>query len=553
MNAGDKVNIIPLGGQGEIGKNMTVIKVNQEILVIDCGIMFPEDEMLGIDVVIPDITYLLENRDQIRGIILTHGHEDHIGALPYMLKELAVPVYGTKLTLALAENYLREQNIPIAAPFYTVKPRETVQIGSFTVEFIRMCHSIPDPVAVAIHTPAGTILHTGDFKFDQTPVDGQPVDYFGLAQLGKKGVLALLSDSTNAEKLGVTASEKAAHSRLDEVFRLSKGRIIVTTFASALYRIQQSFWVAAKYGRKVVVVGKSMQDVVQVALANGYLEIPPGVLSTEEKWDNIPYEELVLLTTGHLGEPLSALSRGPWTDTRLSNYRPGDTVIISASPVAGNEILVSRTIDTLCKLGVDVYHEASGAHISGHASQEELKMMLNLIRPKYFIPVQGEYRMLIRHAKLAKDVGIPEENTFILENGHVLELTAKKAALVNRVAAGRVLVDGLGVGDVGNIVLRDRRQLSQDGILIVVVTISKESGQVVAGPDMVSRGFVYVREAEELIEEAKVKVRQALEKSGERRVTEWAAIKTNVRDVLSKFLYEKTRRRPMILPIIMEV
>ncbi|MZP31143.1 RNase J family beta-CASP ribonuclease [Heliobacterium undosum] len=553
MGAGEKVSIIPLGGLGEIGKNMTIIKVNQELLIIDCGIMFPEDEMLGIDVVIPDITYLIENRDAIRGIILTHGHEDHIGALPYMLKELKVPVYGTRLTLALAETYLKEQNMQAATVFHTVKPREIIRIGAFRVEFIRVCHSIPDAVAVAIHTPAGVILHTGDFKFDQTPVDDEATDYYRLAQLGESGVLALLSDSTNAEKTGFTPSEKAAYGKLEEVFRLSKGRIIVTTFASSLYRIQQAFQVAARYRRKVVVVGKSMQEVVQVARANGYLEIPPGTLCDEDNWSAIPHDKLVLLTTGHLGEPMSGLMRGPWTDARLSNYQPGDTVIISASPVAGSEKSVHRTIDGLCKLGADVYHEASGGHISGHASQEELKMMINLIRPKYFVPIQGEYRMLIRHARVARDVGVSSDNIFVLENGQVLELTPKKGSLATRVAAGRVLVDGLGVGDVGNIVLRDRRQLSQDGILIVVITISKESGQVVAGPDMVSRGFVYVREAEELMEEAKIKVRQALEKSGERRVTEWAAIKTNVHDVLSKFLYEKTRRRPMILPIIMEV
>lgn len=553
MGSGDKVCLIPLGGLGEIGKNMTVIKVNQEMLIIDCGLMFPEDEMLGIDVVIPDISYLIENREQIRGIVLTHGHEDHIGALPYILKELPVPVYGTRLTLALVLNKLKEQNIQPPTTFHTVQSRDMVKIGSFRVEFIRVCHSIPDAVAVAVHTPAGTILHTGDFKFDQTPVGGQAVDYFRLAQLGENGVLALLSDSTNAERSGFTPSEQLAYAKLEEVFRLSKGRITVTTFASNLYRIQQAFWVAARHGRKIAVVGKSMQEVVQAAQTHGYLEIPPGTLIEHEDWSNIPREQLVLLTTGYQGEPLSALTRGPWVDARLGNYQTGDTVIISASPVAGNQKLVSRTIDTLCKLGADVYHEASGAYISGHAGQEELKLMLNLIKPKYFVPIQGEYRMLIRHAKLAKEIGIPEENIFVIENGQVLELSKRKASLLSKVTAGRVLVDGLGVGDVGNIVLRDRRQLSQDGILIVVVTISKETGQVVAGPDMVSRGFVYVREAEELMEEAKLKVRQALDKSGERRTTEWAAIKTNVRDVLSKFLYEKTRRRPMILPIIMEV
>ncbi|KAB2954336.1 ribonuclease J [Heliorestis acidaminivorans] len=553
MAINDKVTIIPLGGLGEIGKNMTVIKVNQDLLIIDCGLMFPEDEMLGIDAVIPDISYLTENKNAIKGIILTHGHEDHIGALPYILKDLSVPVYGTRLTLALAQNKLKEQAIQTNATFHALKPREIEKIGPFRVELLRLCHSIPDSAAVVIHTSAGTVLYTGDFKFDQTPVDGQLSDYYRLSQLGEKGVLALLSDSTNAERTGFTPSERALYEKIEEIFRLSKSRIIITTFPSSLYRIQQTFWVAAKYNRKIAIISKSMRNVLDVAYQHGYLDVPPGLLVDPEQWQQIPNNEVVLMTTGHQGEPLSALTRGSWGDGRQITYQRGDTVIISSNPGAGNQKTIARTVDALVRMGADVYHESANVHVSGHASQEELKMMLNLIKPKYFMPIQGEYRMLVLHAKLAKELGLADENIFILENGQVLEVSSQKGAITSKVTAGRILVDGLGVGDVGNIVLRDRRQLSQDGILIVVLTISKETGQVVAGPDMVSRGFVYVREAEELMEEAKIKVKQALEKSDERKATEWAAIKTNVRDVLSKFLYEKTRRRPMILPIIMEV
>ncbi|QGG48240.1 ribonuclease J [Heliorestis convoluta] len=405
----DKVSIIPLGGLGEVGKNMTVIKVNQDLLIIDCGLMFPEDEMLGIDAVIPDITYLVENKNFIKGIVLTHGHEDHIGALPYILKELPLPVFGTPLTIALAQNKLKEQAIQSNATFHTLKPREIAKIGSFRVELIRLCHSIPDSTAVAIHTAAGTVFYTGDFKFDQTPVDGQLSDYYRLAQLGEKGVLALLSDSTGAERRGFTPSERAVYGKLEEIFRLSKGRIIITTFATSLYRIQQSFWVAAMYKRKIAIVSKSMRSVLEVAQQQGYLDVPAGLLVDPDQWHQWPNEQIVLLTTGHQGEPLSALTRGTLGDGRLSSYQRGDTVIISSSPHAGNQKLIGRTIDALARLGADVYHESASVHISGHASQEELKMMLNLIKPKYFIPIQGEYRMLVLHAKLAREVAVPEE------------------------------------------------------------------------------------------------------------------------------------------------
>ena len=554
IKSNKKVFLIPLGGLGEIGKNMMAVKYGNEIVVIDAGMMFPEDELLGIDVVIPDISYLLENRNQVKGIILTHGHEDHIGGLPYVLKELNVPVYGTKLTLGLLEGKLKEANFVSNAKLNVVKPRETISLGSFNIEFIKVSHSIPDSVALGIHTPIGTIVHTGDFKFDQTPVDGQVADFQRFAELGNKGVLVLLSDSTNVERPGLTLSEKTVGQTFDEIFRLAQERIIIATFASNVHRIQQAIDSAYKYNRKVAIAGRSMINVVNIASELGYLTVPEDTIIELDEVNDYPRNKVVILTTGSQGEPMSALSRMAMSDHRRVEIEAGDTVIISANPIPGNEKLVSRTIDQLFKLGAEVIYESvSGIHVSGHASQEELKLMLNLVKPKFFIPVHGEYRMLIKHVQLAKEVGIPASNIFVAENGNILEFTSDKGAIVGKVTSGRVLVDGLGIGDVGNIVLRDRKQLSQDGILIVVVTIDKEQKQVIAGPDIVSRGFVYVREAEELMEEAKEKVRVTLEKCTERNITEWAAIKSNVRDVLGKFLYERTKRRPMILPIIMEV
>jgi ribonuclease J len=548
-----KLAIIPLGGLGEIGKNLVVVKYGNNILVVDCGLMFPEDEMLGIDVVIPDITYLLENRQLVRAIILTHGHEDHIGALPYVLRDLNVPVYGTKLTLGLLQGKLRENGLQGSVKLCCVKPRDNLKIGPFRVEFIRVSHSVADAVALGIHTPIGTIVHTGDFKFDQTPVDGEVTDFFKFAQLGEEGVLALLSDSTNVERPGYTMSERMVGCTFDDTFRQAKERIIVASFASNVHRIQQVINTAYKYNRKVAVVGRSMVNVVNVAAELNYLTIPQGTLIELEEMAQLPKNKVVILTTGSQGEPMSALSRMAMADHRQVEIVSGDTVIISATPIPGNEKTVARIIDQLFKQGAMVIHEAlSGIHVSGHASKEELKMMINLVRPKYFVPLHGEYRMLIKHAYLAQEVGIPPENIFVVENGQVLEFNKSRCYINGKVAAGRVLVDGLGVGDVGNIVLRDRKQLAQDGILIVVVTLSRDTGMVVAGPDIVSRGFVYVRESEELIEDARDKVRQALEKCGEKNITEWSAIKSNVRDVLSKLLYERTRRRPMILPIIME-
>jgi len=549
-----KLSLIPLGGLGEIGKNMMAVRFGENILLIDCGLMFPEEDLLGIDVVIPDITYLLENKEHIKGIVLTHGHEDHIGALPYVLKELNVPVYGTKLTLGIVRAKLKERNLQGDVRFYIVKPKDTVQVGPFKVEFIRVSHSIPDAVALAIHTPIGTVVHTGDFKMDQTPVDGEVTDFARFAQLGEKGVLVLLSDSTNVERPGYTMSERVVGYTFDSAFRQAPERILVATFASNVHRIQQAIATAHRYDRKVAVVGRSMANVVNIAHELGYLDIPEGVLVDLDEIKRLPKQKVVILSTGSQGEPMSALTRMAAGDHKQVEILPGDTIIISATPIPGNEKLVARVIDQLFKHGGRVIYESvSGVHVSGHPSQEELKLMLNLVKPKFFIPVHGEYRMLIKHAQLAQEVGVPADNIFVAENGHILEFTKRSGRIAGRVSAGRVLVDGLGVGDVGNIVLRDRKQLSQDGILIVVVTISRKSGEVMAGPDIISRGFVYVRESEALMEDAKERVKDALEKCQSKKMSEWSAIKSQIRDALGKFLYEKTRRRPMILPIIMEV
>ena len=549
----NKVQIIPLGGLGEIGKNMTVFRYGDDIILIDAGLMFPEEDMLGIDLVIPDITYLIENKDKVKAIFLTHGHEDHIGALPFVLKQLDVPVYGTALTLGILQGRLRENGVSDEG-LVTIKPGDRIGAGSFTLEFIRVNHSIPDAVAIVIKTPIGTIIHTGDFKFDQTPVDGQVTQFNKFAEYGDAGVLALLADSTNAERPGFTQSEKMVGQTFDDEFRYARNRIIVATFSSNVHRIQQVVDSAVKYNRKVAVIGRSMINVVNIAMELGYLSVPEGVLIDIDETNNYSANEIVIITTGSQGEPMSALTRMAMNDHKKVGIMPSDTVIISATPIPGNEKLVSRTINHLYKLGADViYEKSNGVHVSGHASQEEIKLMHNLVRPKYFIPVHGEYRHLIKHAKLAKDLGMPSENIVIAENGAVIELTKDSIKVNGKIQSGKVLVDGLGVGDVGNIVLRDRRQLSKDGIMIVVVTIDRETCQVVSGPDIVSRGFVYVREAEDLMEEAKEKVTDALDRCEVNGVTEWSMIKSAIREALGRFLYEKTRRRPMILPIIMEI
>ncbi len=548
-----KVQIIPLGGLGEIGKNMTVFRYGDDMILIDAGLMFPEDDMLGIDLVIPDITYLVENKDKIKGIFLTHGHEDHIGALPYVMKQIDCPVYGTALTLGILQGRLKENGVG-NENLHVVKPGDKINAGAFKLDFIRVNHSIPDAVAIAITTPIGVIIHTGDFKIDHTPVDGQVMEFNKFAEYGDRGVLCLLADSTNAERPGFTPSEKMVGQTFDEEFRYAKHRIIVATFSSNVHRIQQVIDTAVKYDRKVAVIGRSMVNVVNIAKELGYLKVPEGVLIDIDETHNYTPEKVVIIPTGSQGEPMSALTRMAMNDHKKVDIMPGDTVIISATPIPGNEKLVSRTIDHLYKLGADViYEKSNGVHVSGHASQEEIKMMHNLVRPRFFMPVHGEYRHLVKHANLAKSLGMPADNIVIGENGSVIELTKSSITINGKVPAGKVLVDGLGVGDVGNIVLRDRRQLSQDGIMIVVVTIDKESCHVVSGPDIVSRGFVYVREAEDLMDEARDKVQAALDRCEENNVSEWSAIKSTVRDSLGRFLFERTRRRPMILPIIMEI
>ncbi|KJD46889.1 MULTISPECIES: ribonuclease J [Paenibacillus] len=552
----DKLMIFALGGVGEIGKNMYVVQYGNDIVVVDSGLKFPEEDMLGIDIVIPDISYLTENRDKVRGIVLTHGHEDHIGGLPYVLKHLNVPVYGTKLTLGLVENKLKEANLLGETKRILINADSEIKLGStLKATFFRTNHSIPDSVGVCIDTPEGAVVHTGDFKFDHTPVNGQYADLQRMAEIGTRGVLALLSDSTNAEKPGFTPSEKSVGIVLEDIFRKSKQRVVVATFASNVHRIQQVINAAESTGRKVTVIGRSMVNVVGIASDLGYLEIPDGMLIEPEEVGKMSADRVVILCTGSQGEPMSALTRMARSTHRKVDILPGDSVIIAATPVPGNEKYVGRTIDELFRLGANVYYSAAnpGIHVSGHGSQEELKLMLNLMKPKFFLPIHGEFRMQRRHALLAESVGVEPDNIFITDIGEVIEIQNGGARRAGKVTAGNVLIDGLGVGDVGNIVLRDRKLLSQDGILVVVVTLSKQDGTIKSGPDIISRGFVYVRESEGLLDEANRIVSSTLHKLMSENVNEWASLKTNVKDALGRFLYEQTRRRPMILPIIMEV
>ena len=549
-----KVKIIPLGGLNEIGKNMTAIEYKNDIVIIDCGLKFPDEDMFGIDVVIPDITYLLKHKDKVSGIFLTHGHEDHIGALPYVLKQLNVPVYGTKLTLGIVQSKLKEHNLLSTTELITVKPRDVVRLNSVSVEFIKTNHSIADSVAIAVHTPLGAVLHTGDFKVDYTPIDGEPMDFARFAELGKKGVLLMMADSTNVERPGYTMSEKIVGESLCRIFGKSKGRIIVATFASNIHRIQQIIDAAAMYGRKVAVSGRSMENIVQVAIELGYIKIEKENLVSIDQINKYNNDQIVIITTGSQGEPMSALARMATSEHRKVNIVPGDTIIISATPIPGNEKLVSRVVDQLFKKGAEVVYGSSEAvHVSGHACQEELKLMQTLVKPKYFIPVHGEYRHLKQHCELANSIGVPKSNVLIAEIGDIIEVTRNSIKKNGTVISGQIFVDGLGVGDVGNIVIRDRKHLSQDGILTVVVTLSKENKAIIAGPDIISRGFVYVRESEKLMDEARDIVRDVFAKCEEQKITDWSTLKSTVRDELRSFLYEKTKRKPMILPIIMEI
>ena len=546
-----KLRIIPLGGLEQIGMNITAFEFEDSIVVVDCGLSFPEDDMLGIDLVIPDITYLKNNAHKVKGFVITHGHEDHIGALPYVLKELNVPVYATRLTIALIEHKLKEHNLLKSVKRKVVKHGQSINLGKFRIEFIKTNHSIADASALAIYSPAGIVVHTGDFKVDYTPVFGDAIDLQRFGEIGKKGVLALMCDSTNAERKGFTMSERTVGKTFDNIFAEHKNtRIIIATFASNVDRVQQIINSAYKYGRKCVVEGRSMVNVISTAAELGYLNVPENTLIELDQMKNYPDEQMVLITTGSQGESMAALSRMASNMHRKVQIKPGDTVIFSSNPIPGNEKAVSRVINELSMKGADVIFQ--DAHVSGHACQEEIKLIYSLVHPKYAIPVHGEYRHLKAQAQVAESLGIPKDNIFLLSSGDVLELDEEKAQVVDRVQTGAILVDGLGVGDVGNIVLRDRQHLAEDGILIVVLTLEKYSNQVLAGPDIVSRGFVYVRESEGLMDEAKHVVEEAIEDCMDRRVTDWGRLKTAIRDSLSEFLWKRTKRSPMILPIIME-
>ncbi len=550
-----KLKVISLGGLQEIGKNMTVFEYDNDIIIVDCGLAFPEDDMLGIDLVIPDTTYLMKNLDKIRGIVLTHGHEDHIGALPYVLKEINVPVFGTLLTLGLLENKLKEHGLNKLVTLHTVVPGERVKLGQFTVEFIHTNHSIADSVALAITTPVGVVVHTGDFKVDYTPIDGEVLNLHRFAELGKEGVLLLLSDSTNAQRKGYTMSESSVGGVFDDIFsETPKNRIMVATFSSNIHRIQQIVNSAYKYGRKVAIIGRSMVNAVKTSIELEYLNMPDNTLIDISEIKNFSDDKLVIITTGSQGETMSALSRIASNEHKQVSIKPGDKIIISASSIPGNEKNISNVINELTRKGADVVYEGiADIHVSGHARQEELKLMLSLVKPKYFMPVYGEYVHLLSHKELAMSLGIPKENIFIMNIGDVLELSKKDAKINGTVPSGQVLVDGLGVGDVENIVLRDRRNLSENGLMVVVVTIDSATGAVLAGPDIISRGFVYVRESEDLMEEAKKVINEALLKCETRHISGWTNIKNTIKDTLKNFLWQKMKRSPMILPIIMEI
>jgi len=548
------LKIIPLGGLEEIGKNITVFEYDDEIILVDCGLEFPEDNMLGVDLVIPDVTYLVKNQSKIKGLVITHGHEDHIGSIPYVLKQVNMPIYATRLTVGLIQNKLEEHKLVRSTKLYTVDQGETINFGKMQVEFIRSSHSIPDSVMLAIHTPVGTVMHTGDFKIDFTPIDDQLMDFGRIAEIGNKGVLALLSDSTNSERKGYTMSESSVGEVFDRLFMNCKKRIVVATFASNVHRVQQICNSAVKYNRKIAVCGRSMINMIEVARNLGYIKVPDNTFIDIDMIKNYTDEQLTILTTGSQGEAMSALTRMAAGEHKKVVITPNDLVIISATAIPGNEKLVSKVIDKLMQIGAEVVYSAlEDIHVSGHACQEEQKLIMSLVRPKYFLPVHGEYRQLRAHAETAKKMGIPAENIFMLENGRVLELNENEAKLTTSVPSGKILVDGLGVGDVGNIVLRDRQHLSQDGLIIIVMTMDAASGEIVSGPDVISRGFVYVRESENLMDDVKKQIREEVQYFEERNITDWSTIKTTLKDNLRDYIFQKTKRNPMILPIIMEV
>ena len=549
------LKIIPLGGLHEIGKNITVFEYEDEIIVVDCGISFPEDDMLGVDLVIPDVTYLVKNQEKIKGMVITHGHEDHIGGIPYFLKQINVPIYATRLTAGLISNKLEEHKLLRSTDMHIVNQGDTIKLGNnFKVEFIRSSHSIPDSVMLAITTPAGTILHTGDFKVDYTPIDGQIMNFGRIAELGGQGILALMSDSTNAERRGFTMSESSVGDVFEKLFMNCTKRIVVATFASNVHRIQQIVNSAVKYGRKIAVCGRSMINIITTAVELGYIECPENIFIDIDMIGSYTDDQLVIITTGSQGEPMSALTRMAAGDHRKVKITPNDLIIISATPIPGNEKYVSKVIDDLMQLGAEVVYSAlADVHVSGHACQEEQKLILALAKPKYFIPVHGEYRQLRAHQETAELMGIDKDNIFMLTNGRVLEINENEAKFTGTVPSGRVLVDGLGVGDVGNIVLRDRQHLAQDGLIVIVLTMDSQTGEVVAGPDVISRGFVYVRESENLMDDVKSVVRHEVSKCEERRVRDWSTIKSTVKENLRDYLFIKTKRNPMIIPIIMEV
>ena len=550
----EKLKIIPLGGLQEIGKNITVFEYGDDIVVVDCGLAFPEDDMLGIDLVIPDFTYLEKNQDKIRGLVITHGHEDHIGAIPYLLQKINVPIYATKLTAGLISHKLEEHRLLKSTKLKIVNQGQTITLGKIRVEFIRSCHSIPDAVALAIHTPAGTVVHTGDFKIDYTPIDDERMDFGRLAELGNKGVLALMSDSTNSERKGYTMSESIVGHEFDKLFFNCTKRIVVATFASNVHRVQQIVNSAVENNRKIAVCGRSMINMISTAMELGYINVPENVFIDIDMIKNYTDDQLVIITTGSQGETMSALTRMAAGEHKKVTITPNDLVIISANPIPGNEKYVAKVIDDLMKIGAEVvYSSLEDIHVSGHACQEEQKLMLSLVRPKYFIPVHGEYRQLIAHSETAKKVGIKPENIFLTTNGRILELNEDEATLTGTVPFGKIMVDGLGVGDVGNIVLRDRQHLSQDGLIIVVMSMDSATGEIVAGPDVISRGFVYVRESENLMEDVKKMLKEEVRKLEEHGVRDWSTIKSRLKDSLRDYIFAKTKRNPMILPIIMEV